>query len=251
MRQFSAVLRQMNETSAELTALASGAEVDAATARLLGSVLHADELLWTEIDLRRASATVRAGVDLVAQPSLGEALARTASAHPAVASYLDPDDDRRPRRVTDVVDLKSWTNSPAYAEAFAGQGAMFQLSLVTNLTPATGAGWVLTRSRNDFTEADVEVATWLLPFLTLASALARSLPSDARPAGETLTARERAVLVLLGQGLAAASIGRRLGITEYTVRKHLNHVYAKLGVHDRLGAVLAGSAGTSSNMVKS
>jgi len=53
-----------------------------------------------------------------------------------------------------------------------------------------------------------------------------------------LTPRELAVLSLLAEGLTAASIGRRLMITERTVHKHLQHSYTKLGVTDRLGAVL-------------
>ena len=57
-----------------------------------------------------------------------------------------------------------------------------------------------------------------------------------------LTPRELAVLSLLAEGLTAASIGRRLMITERTVHKHLQHSYTKLGVTDRLGAVLPPSA---------
>jgi len=53
-----------------------------------------------------------------------------------------------------------------------------------------------------------------------------------------LTPRELAVLSLLAEGLTAAAIGRRLMITERTVHKHLQHSYTKLGVTDRLGAVL-------------
>ncbi len=45
-----------------------------------------------------------------------------------------------------------------------------------------------------------------------------------------LTPRELAVLALLAEGLTAASIGRRLMITERTVHKHLQHSYTKLGV---------------------
>lgn len=53
-----------------------------------------------------------------------------------------------------------------------------------------------------------------------------------------LTPRELAVLALLAEGLTAASIGRRLTIAERTVHKHLERTYIKLGVADRLGAVL-------------
>ena len=53
-----------------------------------------------------------------------------------------------------------------------------------------------------------------------------------------LTGRELVVLGLLGDGLTAAVIGRRLGISTRTVHKHLEHVYSKLGTGDRLTTVL-------------
>ncbi|MET0190155.1 MAG: LuxR C-terminal-related transcriptional regulator [Pseudonocardia sediminis] len=59
-----------------------------------------------------------------------------------------------------------------------------------------------------------------------------------------LTPRELTVLALLAPlfpptrgSLTAAAIGRRLGVSERTVQKHLQRIYAKLGVSDRLGAV--------------
>jgi DNA-binding CsgD family transcriptional regulator len=54
-----------------------------------------------------------------------------------------------------------------------------------------------------------------------------------------LTPRERAVLGLLAEGLTAGAIARRLDIAERTVHKHLERCYSKLGVADRLTAVLA------------
>ncbi len=53
-----------------------------------------------------------------------------------------------------------------------------------------------------------------------------------------LTPRELSVLGLLVEGLTAGAIGRRLAIGERTVQKHLEHAYTKLGVGDRLSAVL-------------
>jgi DNA-binding CsgD family transcriptional regulator len=53
-----------------------------------------------------------------------------------------------------------------------------------------------------------------------------------------LTVRELAVLALLAEGLTAAAIGHRLMISERTVHKHLQRTYSKLGVTDRLSAVL-------------
>ena len=51
-----------------------------------------------------------------------------------------------------------------------------------------------------------------------------------------LTAREREILELVGEGLTNAEIAERLWISVGTVRKHLDNVYAKLGVHTRTAA---------------
>jgi HD-GYP domain-containing protein (c-di-GMP phosphodiesterase class II) len=58
----------------------------------------------------------------------------------------------------------------------------------------------------------------------------------AGPAG--LTTREVEVLGLLSQGLNSSEIARRLFISPKTVRNHLEHVYLKVGVTNRTGAVL-------------
>jgi len=56
------------------------------------------------------------------------------------------------------------------------------------------------------------------------------------PAG--LSARELEVLVLLTRGLSNAGIARELVISPKTVSRHLEHVYAKLGVSTRAAATL-------------
>lgn len=62
---------------------------------------------------------------------------------------------------------------------------------------------------------------------------------DERPAehGE-LTPREQEVLELIGRGYANKRIALELGIAEKTVKTHVSHVLAKLGVSDRTQAAL-------------
>jgi DNA-binding NarL/FixJ family response regulator len=51
---------------------------------------------------------------------------------------------------------------------------------------------------------------------------------------KALTARERDIIKLIGQGLKNQTIADRLCISEATVRHHLTSIYGKLEVGDRL-----------------
>ncbi len=67
--------------------------------------------------------------------------------------------------------------------------------------------------------------------------------SEARtraPLVEPLTAREREVLAMLGDGRSNRRIAAALGISENTVKAHVAAVFAKLGATTRTEAVTAG-----------
>ena len=82
------------------------------------------------------------------------------------------------------------------------------------------------------------------------SAAAGHVPLDPRVAGvllpdagrarpeDAMSPRELEVLRLVAQGLANKQIGRRLGISERTVKAHLGRVFRQLGVADRTSAAL-------------
>ena len=55
-----------------------------------------------------------------------------------------------------------------------------------------------------------------------------------REIAQMLTLREREVMRLLVRGLPNKEIGRRLMISEGTVKIHLHHIYGKLKVPSRL-----------------
>ena len=58
-----------------------------------------------------------------------------------------------------------------------------------------------------------------------------------RPMTQTLSAREVEVLALVAKGLTNADIGRKLHISEATVKTHLLRTFGKLDVSDRTAAV--------------
>jgi DNA-binding NarL/FixJ family response regulator len=59
------------------------------------------------------------------------------------------------------------------------------------------------------------------------------------PASEPLSQRELEVLGLVARGAGNREAAARLFISEATVKTHLTHIYAKLGVNDRAAAVAA------------
>jgi DNA-binding NarL/FixJ family response regulator len=83
----------------------------------------------------------------------------------------------------------------------------------------------------------------------LSPAVARRLmdrvgPAPAEPAAaprpDTLSPRELEVLTLVAQGVTNRDAAKKLFLSEATVKTHLLHIYAKLGVNDRAAAVAAG-----------
>ena len=73
---------------------------------------------------------------------------------------------------------------------------------------------------------------------------ASSLPNSGKPAQpsdpriDSLTPREKEILVLMSQGMSNAEIADRLVVSATTVKTHVGNVLAKLDVRDRVQAVV-------------
>ncbi|MFD7260050.1 response regulator [Streptomyces sp. NPDC059874] len=78
----------------------------------------------------------------------------------------------------------------------------------------------------------------------LASGKAAVRGEEARRQVAELSERERGVLALLGEGLSNADAGRRLHMSEATVKTYVSRILAKLGCENRVqAALLARDAG--------
>lgn len=71
----------------------------------------------------------------------------------------------------------------------------------------------------------------------LAPAVAATLVRRAGTPGPVLTEREVEIIGLLADGLPNKELAKRLFVSEATVKSHLQHIYTKLGVDSRTGAV--------------
>ena len=53
----------------------------------------------------------------------------------------------------------------------------------------------------------------------------------------SLTSREREIVFALAEGLSNKDVGRKLSLSEGTVKVHLHNIYSKLGVKTRTALV--------------
>jgi DNA-binding CsgD family transcriptional regulator len=125
-------------------------------------------------------------------------------------------------------------------ERVARVGLDQQLTIPVRVTPTSNRTFVLGQPDEDYCDEDVELARMIQPLLALlmrqTDLLARSDHAAAEAVG--LTGRELAVLRLLADGRTATAIAHELRVSPRTVHTHLAHIYRKLGVCDRMRAVL-------------
>ena len=116
-----------------------------------------------------------------------------------------------------------------------------QLSIPLKLPGGDHHAYLIHRPDRDFTDQELALAALLQPVLTglahhfdVVTANGGALQDGS---SQGLTAREMTILTLLSTGLTAEGLARRLSISPRTAGKHLEHVYRKLDVCDRLMAV--------------
>jgi DNA-binding CsgD family transcriptional regulator len=120
--------------------------------------------------------------------------------------------------------------------------AALEHSLSVRLPMSSDMSFVFDRGDRDFTERDREVLLTLTPHLArlyeaaetrrrLQAALAQLESNQAVD-----MPREREVLELVAEGHTNGAIATQLWISPGTVRKHLDNLYNKLGVHTRTAA---------------
>ena len=209
---------------------------------LLATLIPGDIAAWNNVDVARGRARVRSSREVPTQAVDG--LAEVGRRNPMVGSYLgdESSDDVSPRRITDLMSTRQFVQTETYSELYKPLGSKYQLTILTARSPAgTGRCWAINRSVNDFADDEVELAQMLQPALIMlerAFAPATTIPEHPVAQPTRLTVRETQILARVAEGLTAHEISRHVAISPRTVHKHLENIYSKLGVSDRLQAVL-------------
>ncbi|MFE0516866.1 LuxR C-terminal-related transcriptional regulator, partial [Streptomyces sp. NPDC058964] len=222
-------------------------------AAALPGLCGGEALIYKLDDWSETEGTVRVSPGAAAEfRTLGEQdMALLRSGYPFAALY-SAGPERVPvsaRRVAGP----SWPTSPTarMLRRILDTHHVLGVPLPQTSTPITG--FLVFRSGTDFTDDDIRAARRAQPLLAAVEQQRQLLDHWQRRllvAGDApgaphelaqecaLTPRETTVLLLLADALTAAAIGRRLGISDRTVHKHVENIYRKLGTRDRVGTVL-------------
>jgi DNA-binding CsgD family transcriptional regulator len=141
---------------------------------------------------------------------------------------------------SDFYSVRQWHSLGLYTEFFRTGGVEHELALMlpARLGLATGPGQTMRLlffrgPGPDFSERDRALLALLRPHLHQAY-----LDAERRRCGTpSLTPRHWELLRLVAAGHTNTQIARRLGVTEGTVRIHLQNIYGRLQVSSRTAAV--------------
>jgi DNA-binding CsgD family transcriptional regulator len=160
----------------------------------------------------------------------------------AACSYPDRTGDLRSVvRMADFYSVRQWHSTGMYTDVYRPQGIEheLQLCLPEPPGPARGPGrtlrlYLFRGSGPDFSERDRAMLTLIRPHLHHAYLDAERRRAQSSP----LTPRQADLLRLVADGHTNAQVARRLGLSEATVRTHLENIYGRLQVSSRTAAVL-------------
>lgn len=175
--------------------------------------------------------TTRVAHDPEEPPWLDDALAATCDSYPL--RDVDHAGSVEPLRISDVASRARFRNSAFYWAVMRPLDREHELKVWLPAPRGHARYFELVRpAGRDFDERDRSFLALLRPHLARLRAR-----WERRLRLPSLTERELDVLTLVAQGLTNREISAQLFISPATVRTHLEHIYDKLAVRSRAGAV--------------
>jgi DNA-binding CsgD family transcriptional regulator len=220
--------------SYQLARVRDPAELRAAIAQTLGGLIPNDVTGWVSWSPRPPRILARWPENESAKRALGQHVETLR--HPVLRA-IRAGRGGAPIRLSDLVGDDR--RHPVVADLHRVMGARYQLTFpAAPVADGVSSTWALHRASVDFSAAELDLATRLAPLLSLLDRGLWPVISIEAPTG-LLTAREAQILTMLARGMTTAQIGYAERISARTVGKHIEHVYSKLDVHDRVSAARA------------
>jgi len=220
-------------------ALAGDCAFTSETLDSLNELIPCDELSYCELD-RLDRRTIEYFDSDGGEGDDEELFWRIVEDHP-LCRHQQAYADFSATRLSDVVSQRSLVNSRVYGEWFRPAGIAAELEAGIARSRARTRNFVLSRARGDFSTRDRAVLDLVRPHLARIHEAARLRAAAARVSEpdelERLTSREAEIIELVAAGLTNGAIAERLWVSPGTVKKHLDNIYARLGVANRAAAV--------------
>ena len=143
------------------------------------------------------------------------------------------------QRLSDFLSPTDLHALPLYADILKPLGIEYQVAFSISYRRPLILAFSLSRRRRDFTDAEVATLDLLRPHLGRTYRRLRRQAEEAAPTLEGLfglTPREAEIVDKLAAGMTITAIADGLRIDDSPVRKHLEHIYRKLGVANRAAA---------------
>ncbi|HEY2214115.1 MAG TPA: LuxR C-terminal-related transcriptional regulator [Acidimicrobiales bacterium] len=157
-------------------------------------------------------------------------------------SYPDRTGDLRSiLKIADFYSSREWHSSGMYSDVYRPQGFEPEMQLCLPMSPREGAEtgrtvrlYLFRGPGSDFSERDRDMLTLLRPHIYEAYAeVGRQHTPSPR-----LTPRQWDLMHLIASGHTNSQVACQLGLSEGTVRTHLEHIYTRLEVQNRTAAVM-------------
>lgn len=212
----------------------------------LTALLGSDITTLSLCDLRQARRLA------VGAPAIGaaerEAFDRHFAMHPLVRYHGGG--GRHVHRISDSIGAAAFRRSALFADYYQRVGIDHAIALPLHHADGWLVSFVLNRSGRDFSDRELALldamrtplarlfghTTWLRRMDREWRASRPDAPALAAPLW--LSPRQREVLRWVAAGKTDRDVGAILGISPRTVHKHLQNVYAQLGVENRTAAVM-------------
>lgn len=212
--------------------------------RRVQALVACEDLTYQDCDLLLHRFLAYADLDGVAGDGIEDPAYWAAGPCP-VSEYRVSTGDLSVITITDLVDRRRYHALPIYTDYFRPAGVEHLIDLGLPGLPHRHRALVLFRETGarDFSDRDRAVLEVLRPHLlhlesmtALRRQLAESQDHPDALSAAGLTAREREIVDLVAEGKTNAQIAAQLWVAPSTVKKHLENVYAKLGVGRRAAA---------------
>lgn len=258
VRRIFRVLQRFSRTDLEAVVelLGEAAELEGTEAfprpflERLGSLFHGNATIYAHLDFHRRRVLDGACVADIPDDPAVEALYWDYADECPTATYRWRTGDPGAVRMDDVISRRAWHRRSFYNAYWRPYDMEHYVEVELPAPPRHHhfIGVARHHDGRDFSERDRDLLDLLRPHLVRMRELTE-LRAEVVAAGERaelpaglLTPREQEVLDLVAQGKTNAEIAAQLWVAPSTVKKHLEHIYAKVGVGRRAAVAAAVAA---------